>query len=370
MPKLDRDSLQAWYRTAMRRRVAELEALRAGLAQEDPTARAQARLVGHALRGSGGTFGFPDVTDAGGLLEDAAPESMARILEGVVQLLRGIAWPEPPAEAGTHPWLAAALGLPPVPARTLEEAWGRAADSLGISEDELARRLADAFGLDRPEPLRATHAALRLVPEALVRERRILPLDEDGRSIRVATANPVDLATEADVRRVTGRTPRFVVVPPASLEAALRAAPRRAGGEPAAAGAGPDPARCPILVVDDDPAARILARAVLERRGYPVLEAKGGAEALERFSAHPEACLAVVDLEMPDVGGRELVQRLRATPGAEHLAIVVLTGTHDPAVEADLIEAGADDYLEKPLDPRLFIARVSATLRRTGAHGA
>jgi CheY-like chemotaxis protein len=368
VPRIDRDSLQAWYRMAMRGRLDELEALRAGVAQGEADAQGQARLVGHALRGSGGTFGFATVTEAGALLEDAGPESLSRILEGVVQLLRGIAWPDAPTGMGAHPWLSAAVGLPPLEAATLEEAWERTARVLGISEDDLARRLADSFGLGGPEPLHATPAALRLVPEALVRERWILPLDEDGRTIRIATANPVDLVTEADVRRVSGRAPSLVVVPPTRLKAALGpATARRLGAAAAPGGVAPAPARCPILVVDDDSGARILARAVLARRGFPVLEAKGGTEALERFAANPGICLAVVDLEMPEMGGRELVRRLRAMPGVERLAIVVLTGTHDPAVEAELIEDGADDYLEKPLDPRLFIARVTATLRRTGA---
>ncbi len=352
----------------MRRRVAELEALRSAVAAGDGEAQARARLVGHALRGSGGSFGFPAVTEAGALLEDAGSEGIARILEGVVGLLRGIAWPEGEAASGAHAWLPAAVGHPPVEASTLEEAWGRTAEALGVPEVELARRVARSFGLDGPEPLRPSPAALRLVPEALVRERWIVPLDEDGRTLRVATANPVELVTEADLRRVSGRAIRLVVVPPADLQAALGPATPAPGGAaapplPSAA----DPRRCPVLLVDDDRTARYLARAVLERRGYPVLEAGSAAEALERFASSPGIRLAVVDLERPGMGGRELVRRLRAAPATRHLAIVVLTGTHDPAVEADLIEDGADDYLEKPLDPRLFLARVSATLRRTGA---
>jgi CheY-like chemotaxis protein len=350
----------------MRGRVAELEGLRPGVVRGDPAAQAAARLVGHALRGSGGTFGFEAITQAGALLEEASPGSLPRILEGVVQLLRGIAWPEPPAGVGSHPWLNAAVGLAPSDAPSLEEAWRRAAGALGISEEELARRLADAFDLDGPEPLHPAAAALRLVPEALMHERRVLPLDEDGRTIRIATADPVDLVTEAEVRRVSGRTPRLVVVPPDRLNAALESVrPSRAGAPAEPAARTEDPARCPVLVVDDDGAARALARAVLERRGFPVTEARSGIEALACFRADPGIRLAVVDLEMAEMGGRELVRRLRAAPGHEHLAIVVLTGTRDPAVEADLIEDGADDYLEKPLDPRLFMARVTATLRRT-----
>jgi CheY-like chemotaxis protein len=210
------------------------------------------------------------------------------------------------------------------------------------------------------------------VPEALLAERHVLPLDEDGRTVRVATADPVDLLTEAEIRRVSGRTPAFVVVPPARLRAALdetlgRARKGRRAEVPSEPFGPPSPPECPILIVDDDPTARLVARAVLERKGYPVLEAPGGAEALALFGLNPGIGLAVVDLEMPLMDGHELVRRLRAAPGGAALAIVVLTGTQDPSVEAALIEEGADDYLEKPLDPRLFLARVSATLRRTAA---
>ncbi|NJD18822.1 MAG: response regulator [Gemmatimonadetes bacterium] len=370
VPRIDRESLQAWYRNAMRRRVEELEALRPGVAGGDAEARARVRLVGHALRGSGGSYGFGEVTEAGALLEDAPAEGMARILEGAVQILRGIAGKEAAAAAAAHAWLPAAVGLEPNGAGTLEEAWEGTARSLGISQENLAKRVASAFGLSGPEPLHPTTAALRLVPQALAHERRIIPLDEDGTTIRVATANPVDLLTEADLRRVTGRTPALVVAPPGWLDAALDAVSRR----PSAGWASPGtqvlvPARCPILVVDDDATSRLLARAVLERGGFPVLEAPGGAQALACLASNPEVRLAVVDLEMPGMDGRELVRRLRADPAGATLAVVVLTSTAAPAVEAALLEHGAADYLGKPLDPRLFMARVTATLRRTGAGG-
>ncbi|MDP2955138.1 MAG: response regulator [Longimicrobiales bacterium] len=356
----------------MRGRVGELEALRAGLAAGSPDALTRARRVGHALRGSGGTFGFLAISEAGAMLEDGPPESLSRLVEGMVSLLRKTAWPDDPSEQGAHAWLPAAVGLPPRGAATLDEAWDRTATALGVAPVELARRVASFYGVPGPESLRPTSGALRLVPDALLRERSVLPLDEDGRAIRVATSDPVDLTTEAEIRRVTGRNPVFVVVPPGELRAALAGAPDpRNSGVAAVRSRGPTPApgRCTILVVDDDPGARMLARVVLGRKEYRVVEAANGAEALERFSAHPGISLAVVDLQMPGMGGRELVRRLRATPGAEHLPIVVLTGTEDPTTEADLIEDGADDYLQKPLDPRLFLARVSATLRRSGGGG-
>lgn len=379
MAKVDRESLQAWYRTALRRRVGELEALRPGLARREPAAQAAARAVGQALVGSGGTFGFAEVSEAGSLLEDGAPEGVARLTEGVVALLRRIAWPDDPAQQRGFAWLTGALGLPPRPAATLEDAWRGAAEESGLSAHEVARRVAACYGTEGPEPLHSTAGALRLVPEAMMRERAVLPLDEDGRVIRVATSNPADLSAEAEIHRVSGRTPRFVVVPPTELAAGAQAAWREArrAGPPGAASRGETPtappaavpasAPCPILVVDDDPGARVLARAVLERKGYRVVEAADGEEALARWGSDPGIRLAVVDLEMPGMGGAELVRGLRASPGGERLAIVVLTGAEDPALEVDLIEGGADDYLQKPLEPRLFLARVAATLRRSGA---
>lgn len=254
--------------------------------------------MGHSLRGSGGTFGFPAISDAGAMLEDSPPETLARLVEGTVSILRRTAWPDDPSQQGAYAWLPAAVGLPPRGAATLEEAWSFVGIALGVTLGELARRVASFYGVPGPEPLRPTSGALRLVPDALLRERSVLPLDEDGRAIRMATSDPVDLTTEAEIRRVTGRNPVFVVVPPGDLRAALARAPApRDPGAAAARGPAPAPRLCTILVVDDDAAARLLARAVLERKEYRVVEAADGAEALELVSGHPGITLALVDLQ-------------------------------------------------------------------------
>lgn len=364
---LDRNALQEWYRHALRGRVAELESLRPALARGDATAEADARLVGQALRGSGGSFGFPGLSEAGRLLEEAPADAVVRRHEATLHLLRELAWPEDPRP---HAWLYACVGARPGRAETLAEAWSDTAGSLGVAPLEVAARVAAALGVLPPEPLIPSPGALRLVPPYLVAARGVLPLHEDGVAIRVATSNPLDLAAEAEIQRVSGRTPMWVVVPPTELAAAVGRIQDESGGgalrASGVAGMIVDPARAPILVVDDDVGSRSLARAVLERKGYPVLEAADGVEALERLADAGAVALAVVDLEMPGMGGRELVRALRHAPGAERTAIIVLTGTADPEVEADLMEAGADDYLRKPLDPRPFLARVSATLRRSG----
>jgi DNA-binding response OmpR family regulator len=74
--------------------------------------------------------------------------------------------------------------------------------------------------------------------------------------------------------------------------------------------------------------------------------------------------LMVLDLDMPTLGGREVLKAARASLSTAGLPVVVLTGTSDPDAELHVLEAGADDFIRKPLDPRIFMTRVKAVLRR------
>jgi DNA-binding response OmpR family regulator len=120
-------------------------------------------------------------------------------------------------------------------------------------------------------------------------------------------------------------------------------------------------------VVDDDAGARLLARSLLEKRGYAVAEAVDGVEALEvvRAGAGERIELVVADLNMPKMDGLELIWELRDLEVQDPLAVIVVTGEVDEVLETQLMEEGADDYIRKPIDPRLFLARVEATIRRT-----
>jgi len=119
-----------------------------------------------------------------------------------------------------------------------------------------------------------------------------------------------------------------------------------------------------ILVVDDDPPARFLTRAILEVAGYEVEEVADGAEALEYLERRELPDLMVLDLTMPRMNGEETLLRIRSSERSEDLPVVVLTGSTDLESEIRLVEAGADDYVRKPLNPRLFTGRVRAALRR------
>ena len=130
---------------------------------------------------------------------------------------------------------------------------------------------------------------------------------------------------------------------------------------PAAAPAAPH-----LLLVDDDPVARALARSVLEKNGFRISEAVDGAAALERLESSPDFALMVLDVEMPRLSGREVLARVRKSVHTAALPVLVLTGSTGDEIEAQLMEEGADDYIRKPLEPARFVARVKAALRRAG----
>jgi CheY-like chemotaxis protein len=128
----------------------------------------------------------------------------------------------------------------------------------------------------------------------------------------------------------------------------------------------PGDAATHILVVDDDAVSRTLARAVLEKSGYRVTEAADGVAALELLAAAPQYQLMVLDLEMPRLGGAEVLDRVRHSVATAGLPVVVLTGATAEATEVDMMDRGADDYVRKPIDAPRFVARIKATLRRAG----
>lgn len=321
-----------------------------------------------SLRGSGATFGFPHITAVAGLLETSRDEEVLRRLEGLVAALADFSKSDD--ASGPPEWLAAAAGLEPskVTVSGSEDVWARVARAAGCDESELASRVAEYFGIERVSTRDRSSGARRLVPEALAASARIVPLREDSLTITVATSDPASLTTELELERLTGRKPIFEVGPPALIEALLAdltpsevAAPRpkeRAEAEATS------PQEQAVLVVDDEPSVRLLVRALLERRGHPVVEAPDGVDALERLRDDGSFALVVADLNMPRMDGLELIWEIRGSEAHRHLPVIIVTGEKDEILETQLMEEGADDYIRKPIDPRLFIARIESTFRR------
>jgi CheY-like chemotaxis protein len=121
-----------------------------------------------------------------------------------------------------------------------------------------------------------------------------------------------------------------------------------------------------VLLVDDDTVSRTLARSLLEKNGFRVSEAGDGAAALELLETGDGFALMVLDVDMPRMGVREVLARVRASVRTAGLPVLVLTGSTSEEGEAQLMEEGADDYIRKPLEPARFLARVKAALRRAG----
>ena len=121
-----------------------------------------------------------------------------------------------------------------------------------------------------------------------------------------------------------------------------------------------------VLLADDDPMVRHLATSILESGGYRVRQARDGVEAMSIIDAGEDVALVVTDLRMPGLGGDGLVQQLRSRVQTAMLPIIVLTGSDEYDTEVKLMDAGADDYIRKPIDPPRFLARVKAALRRAG----
>lgn len=120
-----------------------------------------------------------------------------------------------------------------------------------------------------------------------------------------------------------------------------------------------------ILLVDDDHGTRTFLATTLRLEGYECVEAATAAEALERIDATISA--VILDNRLPDALGIELLHRLRARMGAPTLPVLLVTGDDQLAGAAAGLDAGATDYLLKPVDPDELVARVAAHLRGQAA---
>lgn len=129
-----------------------------------------------------------------------------------------------------------------------------------------------------------------------------------------------------------------------------------------AANDAPDPGALRALVVDDDAATRMTLQALLLRGGYQVTCAENGVVGMERaLEFQPQ--IMVVDWVMPEMNGLELTRTLRQTRMGRNIYIIVLTSHEDEERLVEAFEAGVDDYMVKPLKPRVLEARLRAGQR-------
>ena len=117
-----------------------------------------------------------------------------------------------------------------------------------------------------------------------------------------------------------------------------------------------------ILVVDDEARMRKLVKDFLSIKGYIVLEAEDGEEALKVFDTNKDIKLILLDVMMPKMDGFEVLEAIRQY---SKVPVMMLTARSEERDELEGYKLGVDEYITKPFSPKILVARVEAVLRRT-----
>lgn len=117
-----------------------------------------------------------------------------------------------------------------------------------------------------------------------------------------------------------------------------------------------------ILVVDDEARMRKLVKDFLSIKGYIVLEAEDGEEALKVFDTNKDIKLILLDVMMPKMDGLEVLEAIRQY---SKVPVMMLTARSEERDELEGYKLGVDEYITKPFSPKILVARVEAVLRRT-----
>ena len=118
-----------------------------------------------------------------------------------------------------------------------------------------------------------------------------------------------------------------------------------------------------ILIADDEPDILEIIQFNLQSEGYEVVTAKNGDEAIEQAKKYfPD--LIILDIMMPGKNGIDVCNILRLQPNFKDTLIIFLSALSDEATEVRGLETGADDYLTKPISPKVLLSKVNALFRR------
>lgn len=118
-----------------------------------------------------------------------------------------------------------------------------------------------------------------------------------------------------------------------------------------------------ILIADDEPDILEIIQFNLQKEGYEVATAKNGDEAIEQATTF-KPDLIILDVMMPGKSGIDVCGILRKQPAFKDTLIIFLSARSDEGTEISGLESGADDYLTKPISPKILISKISALFRR------
>jgi two-component system alkaline phosphatase synthesis response regulator PhoP len=118
-----------------------------------------------------------------------------------------------------------------------------------------------------------------------------------------------------------------------------------------------------ILIADDEPDILEIISYNLRNEGYETITAKDGDDALHKASAF-KPDLIILDVMMPNKNGMEVCKQLRAQPAYQNTLIIFLTALSDELSQVKGLEFGADDYISKPVSPKVLVTKVNSLFRR------
>ncbi|NEW82471.1 MAG: response regulator transcription factor [Mariniphaga sp.] len=124
-----------------------------------------------------------------------------------------------------------------------------------------------------------------------------------------------------------------------------------------------------ILLVDDEEDILEFVSYNLQREGFRVFSARNGLEAIE-MAGKVKPDLVILDVMMPEMDGIAACEEIRKLPSCKNVIIAFLTARGEDYSQIAGFEAGADDYITKPIRPKVLISRVKALLKRSGGIGA
>jgi two-component system alkaline phosphatase synthesis response regulator PhoP len=120
-----------------------------------------------------------------------------------------------------------------------------------------------------------------------------------------------------------------------------------------------------ILIIDDEEDIRDILKYNLEKEGFYVDVASNGEQGLSKIKSNiPD--LVILDVMMPGMDGIEVCDLIRSTPNYENIIICLLTARNEDYSQIAGLDSGADDYVAKPVKPKVLVSRINALLRRKG----
>lgn len=120
-----------------------------------------------------------------------------------------------------------------------------------------------------------------------------------------------------------------------------------------------------VLIIDDEEDIRDILTYNLKKEGFNVHSASNGADGI-KLAKETSPDIIILDVMMPEMDGIEVCEILRSDPETEHLRICFLTARNEDYSQIAGLDAGADDYVSKPIKPRVLVSRIKAILRRSG----